>query len=338
MAPCPPTQVTVGWISPMPLEMIPALAVLDEEYDLEHGDDGYSYFVGKINQHYIAIATLSRIGIASAADAARRMRQNFTNIELFLLVGIAGGTPTYQAGTKQIVLGDVVVSMPGAGHGGIFRYDGGAWERDGKLVVLEHTNSPGDRILNLVNMLRARNIGSTLTQVLATMRPKISEELVPGYYDPISLSESDLIFPTQYQHVTKGQLCKDCCQLNQGKTRSDRGDVARRDTDSPRVHYGCIGSTSQLQMSAEMRDQLRDDPRQVLAYEMETGGVINTHDTLAIRGICDYADSHKNKKWQEYAAATAAAYAKILLQNLPLSSAARARSENLRKAAPPPSS
>lgn len=34
---------------------------------------------------------------------------------------------------------------------------------------------------------------------------------------------------------------------------------------------------------------------------------------LVIRGICDYADSHKNKRWQDYAAAIAAAYAKELL-------------------------
>jgi nucleoside phosphorylase len=34
---------------------------------------------------------------------------------------------------------------------------------------------------------------------------------------------------------------------------------------------------------------------------------------LVIRGICDYADSHKNKIWQPYAAATAAAFAKELL-------------------------
>jgi hypothetical protein len=34
---------------------------------------------------------------------------------------------------------------------------------------------------------------------------------------------------------------------------------------------------------------------------------------LIIRGICDYSDSHKNKIWQSYAAATAAAYAKELL-------------------------
>jgi hypothetical protein len=38
---------------------------------------------------------------------------------------------------------------------------------------------------------------------------------------------------------------------------------------------------------------------------------------LVIRGICDYADSHKNKKWQPYAAATAAACAKELLSLIP---------------------
>jgi hypothetical protein len=46
---------------------------------------------------------------------------------------------------------------------------------------------------------------------------------------------------------------------------------------------------------------------------MEAAGVMNTFPCLVIRGICDYADSYKNKLWQQYAAATAAAYAKLLL-------------------------
>jgi nucleoside phosphorylase len=37
---------------------------------------------------------------------------------------------------------------------------------------------------------------------------------------------------------------------------------------------------------------------------------------LVIRGICDYADSHKNKVWQPYSAATAASYAKELLLSI----------------------
>jgi hypothetical protein len=46
---------------------------------------------------------------------------------------------------------------------------------------------------------------------------------------------------------------------------------------------------------------------------MEAAGLMNDFPCLAIRGICDYADSHKNKEWQGYAAAVAAAYAKELL-------------------------
>src|SRR5207244_1761799 len=38
---------------------------------------------------------------------------------------------------------------------------------------------------------------------------------------------------------------------------------------------------------------------------------------LVVRGICDYADSHKNKMWQGHAAFTATAYMKELLDMLP---------------------
>ena len=46
---------------------------------------------------------------------------------------------------------------------------------------------------------------------------------------------------------------------------------------------------------------------------MEAAGLMNTFPCLVILGICDYSDSHKNKEWQAYAAAVAAAYAKELL-------------------------
>jgi nucleoside phosphorylase len=46
-------------------------------------------------------------------------------------------------------------------------------------------------------------------------------------------------------------------------------------------------------------------------------GLMDSFPCLVIRGICDYADSHKNKRWQPYAAATAAAYAKELLHVIP---------------------
>ncbi|KAK6511458.1 hypothetical protein TWF481_000374 [Arthrobotrys musiformis] len=50
---------------------------------------------------------------------------------------------------------------------------------------------------------------------------------------------------------------------------------------------------------------------------MEAAGLMDQFPCIVIRGICDYADSHKNKRWQPYAASTAAAYAKELLSIIP---------------------
>jgi nucleoside phosphorylase len=55
----------------------------------------------------------------------------------------------------------------------------------------------------------------------------------------------------------------------------------------------------------------------VLCFEMEAAGLINSFPYLVIRGICDYADSYKNKRWQPYAAGIAAVYAKELLLVIP---------------------
>ena len=52
----------------------------------------------------------------------------------------------------------------------------------------------------------------------------------------------------------------------------------------------------------------------VLCFEMEAAGLMNSFPCVVIRGICDYSDTHKHDAWQGYAAATAAAYAKELLE------------------------
>lgn len=47
--------------------------------------------------------------------------------------------------------------------------------------------------------------------------------------------------------------------------------------------------------------------------EMEAAGLMDNFPCLVIRGICDYTDSHKNKEWQGYMVAMAAAFTKELL-------------------------
>jgi nucleoside phosphorylase len=85
--------------------------------------------------------------------------------------------------------------------------------------------------------------------------------------------------------------------------------------DNPAIHYGLIASANQVMKDATVRDALTEE-KGVLCFEMEAAGLMNHFPCLVIRGICDYADSHKNKQWQGYAAMTAAAYAKELLQRI----------------------
>lgn len=73
-----------------------------------------------------------------------------------------------------------------------------------------------------------------------------------------------------------------------------------------------MASGNQVMKHGKTRDQLAQELN-VLCFEMEAAGLMDGFPCLVIRGICDYSDSHKNKRWQEYAAATAAAYAKELL-------------------------
>lgn len=53
----------------------------------------------------------------------------------------------------------------------------------------------------------------------------------------------------------------------------------------------------------------------IIGFEMEGAGVWDSFPCVVIKGACDYADSHKTKAWQRYAAATAAACMKAFLDH-----------------------
>ncbi|KAH8702047.1 nucleoside phosphorylase domain-containing protein [Talaromyces proteolyticus] len=79
----------------------------------------------------------------------------------------------------------------------------------------------------------------------------------------------DQLFDFEYEHEESQSTCNICDKDN-----------------SPVVHYGLVTSGNQ----------------------MEADGLMDSFPCLVIRGICDYSNSHKNKQWQPYAAAVAAAY------------------------------
>jgi hypothetical protein len=54
----------------------------------------------------------------------------------------------------------------------------------------------------------------------------------------------------------------------------------------------------------------------VIGVEIEAAGATVSIPVGVIRGVCDYGDEHKNKEWQPYAAAMAAAYGKAILAQI----------------------
>lgn len=120
--------------------------------------------------------------------------------------------------------------------------------------------------------------------------------------------ENDKLYASDYIHQDDNKAC-DSCDSEQQLPRTPR-----KSTD-PVIQYGTIASGNQVIKDAEQRDKLARQ-YDILCFEIEAAGIVNTIPSLVIRGICDYADSLKNKIWQRYAAATAAALAKFLLSRV----------------------
>ncbi|KAF1345612.1 purine and uridine phosphorylase [Lizonia empirigonia] len=300
---------TIGWICPLPLEKEAARLVLDEEYPQEEVQYQNAYYLGgRIGKHKVVMGVQRGIGLEYATSLAERMRAGFPNIRHFLLVGIAGGVPRYgpAGAVSEIVLGDVVVSSPRGNHGGVLQYDRGAWKGQGRLNFRGHTNGvPGD-LLAAVNNFRADGWSKTnIAEVLKQMRLKLDEQRKHQYDDPGV--DADRLFQDTYEHQgTELDDCSACCDARYIISRSARGEGAKRSVDNPSVHFGNIASSNQLQISAVERNRVRRE-HDAICFEMEAAGVMNEYSCVVVRGICDYADSHKNKGWQNYAAATAAA-------------------------------
>jgi nucleoside phosphorylase len=292
-------EYTVGWVCALPVELAAAQEILDEEHATpsNNADDSNIYTCGRVGEHNVVAACLpdGQIGNCSAAAVAAQMKLTFTSIRFGLMVGIGGGVPSEE---KDIRLGDVVVSKQNGTHGGVVQYDFGrttpdGFERTGSL------NTPPTVLRNAIANVQAKQIRgkSRLAEYLLELArlPDFTRDA----------AGTDNLFKAEYNHKG-GATCKQC-------DTSYLEDRKLRKQDIPVVHYGTIASGNQVMRNATERDRVSAELGGVLCFEMEAAGLMNNFPCLVIRGVCDYADSHKNKQWQAYAAGTAVAYAKELL-------------------------
>ncbi len=306
---------TVGWICAVQTESVAACELLDEEYDSPtigslHDNNAYSF--GRIGDHHIVIACLpkGRYGTVSAASVAKDMLRSFESIRIGLMVGIGGGAPSKK---HDIRLGDVVVGCPMHRAGGVIPYNFGKAIQDKKLEQAGSLNSPPQFLLTALAKLSAHHErkGSQIAESvdeMVTKNPRLRAK-----YQRLG-AEHDKLYESTYVHCGGDGGCEGHCDSASPPLLQR----PQRDPSSEElvVHYGLIASADNLMKDAITRDQLIEE-HDILCFEMEAAGLMNDFPCVVIRGICDYSDSHKNHRWQGYAAATAASYAKELLGIIP---------------------
>ncbi|KAF7508034.1 hypothetical protein GJ744_009616 [Endocarpon pusillum] len=306
---------TVACICPMGLELAPVEGMLDETHDpLPTIRCQNAYTLGKIGGHNVVVAVLPEIGNCAAATVATQLLNDFPAIRFGLLVGIGGGVPG-DGGEDDVRLGDVVVSQPTATFGGVVQYDLGRILVNGNFERTGQLNKPPSVLSANLRKLQAQHlrVGSQILRYLSEMIQRYPR-MRSQYSFPAT--ELDQLFLASYPHEP-GVAC-DKCDGQQTISRPARSD------SEPRIHYGTIGSANLVVKDSVVRDELKRDMK-ILCVEMEAGGLMNDFPCLVIRGICDYADSHKNKRWQPYAAAVASAYMKELLMAIPAAQVAQTR-------------
>ncbi|KAI9869294.1 MAG: hypothetical protein M1813_000083 [Trichoglossum hirsutum] len=295
---------TVAWIAPLEIEAQAAWYMLDHEhrgsFSVNRGDD-YVYTAGDINGHNVIIATFPaghNYGVGSAAALASQVKRSFPNLWFGLLVGVAAGLPNLsRIPPRDIRLGDVLVGVGEGESAGLVNYGLGKETSDGFELLPSGAQTPTETVVRSA-------IGSIKS--LAPMHGNVFLQHYEGiknkphsngtFADPGQ--ERDQLYQTAYEEDNL------MIKLVERTLRSP--------SERTKVWYGPIGSGDKLMKNARKRDDLREKFN-LIGLEMEAAGAMNTIPVGVIRGVCDYGDAQKNKEWQPYAAAMAAAYAKELL-------------------------
>jgi nucleoside phosphorylase len=298
-----PELYTVAWLAPLEIEAQAALHMLDERhkgrFPIGRGDD-YVFQAGAVCGHNVIVATLpagQEYGTGSAAALASQVKKFFPNLWFGLLVGVAAGLPNLSRRPPlDIRLGDVLVGLPTGESAGLIAYDLG-----------KETGNDGFQLLRFGNVLaNTETVVRSAIGSIKLMAPNDAEAFL-RYYESIKDKEH-----TNGIFIDPGQDQDKLYQVEDDEIEQLVERERRLDSKRTRVWYGPIGSGEKLMKNAQKRNELRDKYN-VIGLEMEAAGTMNHIPVGVIRGVCDYGDQHKNKEWQPYAAAMAAAYAKAVL-------------------------
>ncbi|KAL7820890.1 hypothetical protein V8C26DRAFT_426799 [Trichoderma gracile] len=327
-------------------------ALFDEYYepepDFSYGKapgDPNAYTTGRMCGNDVVLAFMPGMGKVNSASVAAGFRASFPGIKLGLVVGICGGVPFGRDDEKEVLLGDVVISTALVQFDLGRQYANKAMRKD---TLQDNLGRPNLEIRAFLAKLSGSR-GRAMLQAKTSLYLKelcgkegFHKSSYPG-------AGNDKLYRAAYRHKHQDTdapcICASChgpyddvCSVALEASCEELGchdselvhrariDKARLvahsrypfygaglcETQEPVIHFGVVVSGDSVMKSGHHRDDIASREK-AIAFEMEGAGVWDSFPTVVIKSVCDYADSHKNKNWQRYAAATAAACMKAFL-------------------------
>lgn len=331
----------IAIICALTLESDAVQDVFDKRWDeVNHGktsEDPNQYTTGVIGRHNVVLVHMPGMGKSNGASVAANCRTSFPNLRLVLVVGICGGVP-FPRGGAEIVLGDIVVSD------GLIQYDFGRQFSDRFVRKQDTIPGPYSEILSFLAKMKGRWSMNKLRERTAIHLEHLRDATELGAIADYPGAWRDKLYEPTYRHKHQAALtceicnscqtkndpvCEDALTLDCERLQCDDSHLLSRQrlailTDEnknqktkaePWIHFGLYASGDKVMKSGEEREIIAKEEG-VIAFEMEGAGVWENFPgrCLIVKAVCDYADSHKNKRWQTYAAASAAACTKALLE------------------------
>ncbi|KAI0469194.1 purine and uridine phosphorylase [Xylaria cf. heliscus] len=330
----------IALICALPLEYDAVILLFDQFWD-EDGEqygrapgDTNTYTTGLIGNHNVVLALLPNRGKAAAAWAGASLRSSFSRLQIAFLVGICGGVPG--TGADEALMGDVVISKT------VIQFDFGRQFPTNlvtKDTVHDNLGRANKDIRGLVatfeTELGRERLQKKAGEYLKDLQGTAARKGRQCTYEYLGVTE-DKLFAAAYRHQHRApqscvvceagsdSYCEAAAQASCVELNCDEGQLVPRkllevkqslkpdEMQCPEIFIGRMASGDTVMKSGEHRDQIAKQ-RDVIAFEMEGAGAWDEVPCIIIKGICNYADSHKNNKWQPFAAATAASVMKAAL-------------------------
>ncbi|PLB44160.1 purine and uridine phosphorylase [Aspergillus steynii IBT 23096] len=297
-----PEDITVAIFCALSYEAVAVKYSLDEEYACRPSSIGpqkYVYSYGRIKHHNVVITRPHYMGTVQAAHCASAVRQQFPNMQFAITVGT--GSAISAASSSDIRLGDVAVGIPRDNHPGVIQYDFGKYEQDGFTLKGCLSKPPGILISADGSLEEDEEMGKSRLKKFLKRITRKSRWGQPMTYDASLNDRLDRM----------DEKVRD----NQSESTIDSEQLCS--WRSPVVHRGLILSGNGVVNNLRDSQIFRRGYKNSICFETESAGIMDEIPCLVVRGICDYADTHKQEGWHRYASAVAAAYCKAVLYKVP---------------------